>query len=635
SCDAAEDRGATLIDLGLAADVGAEVLGGTPRYAAPELRDRGEAGPAADLWALGVVLAEILDERAAAAADPGAAVAAWTPAGEPGRWVEALLARAPGGRPDARWLATRAARWLELRPDEEDAAGGRVARVRRTYLAARSPEARRGPVARSIAEPARDWLEEAVRWARKLDPPSVDDASILEPMGPVRRARWLVSLVGPSAAAWATGADERGEGELVAHAAALAQERDPSSWTLEDVLGRPGAGTRASWDPGDAEARLVRLAGELARPTPDAAAIELAENELARGLAPQALAVPLAAALARAGETGRAWAALATSTGPAADAVRGELARRRGQTAEAETMARRALAANDATTHGAARATLARLAWDAGDLDEAERRLEGARGPAPAEVRALVAWRRGTHEAALRSLDVALTEALDPDVIARLEASRGLLELSRGASVSALRSFGRAVELATRAGAVLEEATYLTSEASAATDAGDLPRALASATRAALLWERLGRPDRAARAWLARAGSLASIGVAHGADEAAEEARSRALASHDEQAVAYARWAQVEVRPPGDARAQEWAIEADERLRTGTVEDRARSAARLLVWAPDAISDARIAGIDAGASTLPAPTRWEWWGARAAAVLAGRRTDGDAGVLGA
>ena len=56
--DAAEDRGATLIDLGLASDVGAEVLGGTPRYAAPELRDRGEAGPAADLWALGVVLAE-------------------------------------------------------------------------------------------------------------------------------------------------------------------------------------------------------------------------------------------------------------------------------------------------------------------------------------------------------------------------------------------------------------------------------------------------------------------------------------------------------------------------------------------------------------------------------------------------
>jgi transcriptional regulator with GAF, ATPase, and Fis domain/tetratricopeptide (TPR) repeat protein len=632
--DAAEDRGATLIDLGLASDVGAEVLGGTPRYAAPELRDRGEAGPAADLWALGLVLAEILDPRVAESSDPVAVIEAWSATGEPARWVQALIARAPGGRPSAQWLASRAARWLDLRVDEREASSGRVERVRRTYLAARSQDVHRAQGTRAISEPARGWLEEAIGWARKMAPESPGARTPIEPMGAVRRARWLVSLVGPSAAAWVTGGDERGEGELVAHAVALARDRDPSAWTLEDLLGRVGSSPRA-WEPGSDAERVVRVVRELSRPAPDPAAIELAENDLARGRAPAAMALPLAAALARAGETGRAWAALATTEGSDADALRGELARRRGQTVEAGAMARRALASSDPATRGTAQATLARLAWDAGDLDEAERRLAGAHGPAAAEVRALVAWRRGTTEPALRALEVALAEPLDPDVIARLENVRGLLELSRGASVTALRAFGRAVELATRAGAVLEEATYLTSEASAATDAGDLARALASATRAALLWERLGHPDRAARAWLALAGSLASIGVAHGADEAAEEARARGLASHDEQAVAYARWAQVEVRPPGDEQARGWAIEADERLRDGTAEDRARSAARLLVWAPEAIPDGRIAGVDAGAPALSAPARWEWWGARAAAILAGRHTDGDAVVLGA
>jgi transcriptional regulator with GAF, ATPase, and Fis domain/tetratricopeptide (TPR) repeat protein len=634
SRDAADDRGATLIDLGLASDLGAEVLGGTPRYAAPELRERAEAGPAADLWALGLVLAEILDPRVAEASDPVAAVEAWSATGEPARWVEALLARAPGGRPGAKWLASRAARWLELRVDEREVASGRVARVRRTYLAARSHDVRLANVSRAIAEPARGWLEDAIRWARKLDPASVGTETSIEPMGAVRRARWLVSLAGASAAAWVTGGDERGEGELVAHAVALARERDPSAWTLEDLLGKGGPAP-GTWDPGNDDERVVRVVRELSRSAPDPAAIELAENELARGRAPAAMAFPLAAALARGGETGRAWAALAATEGAEADAFRGELARRRGQTAVAEAMARRALGTTEPATRGAAQATLGRLAWDAGDLDETERRLEGARGPAAAEVRALVAWRRGTYESALRALDVALAEPLDADVVARLENVKGLLELSRGASVAALRCFGRAVELAARAGAVLEEATYLTSEAAAASDAGDLARALASATRAALLWERLARPDRAARAWLARAGSLASIGVAHGADEAAEEARARALASRDEQAVAYARWAQVEVRPAGDERARGWAIEADERLRDGTVEDRARSAARLVVWAPEAITDGRIAAIDAGAPMLSAPARWEWWGARAAGILAGRRTDGDSAVLGA
>ncbi len=49
-----------------------------------------------------------------------------------------------------------------------------------------------------------------------------------------------------------------------------------------------------------------------------------------------------------------------------------------------------------------------------------------------------------------------------------------------------------------------------------------------------------------------------------------------------------------------------------------------RAAARLLVWAKDAIDAGRIAETDAAAATVGAPARWEWWGARAAAALDGR-----------
>jgi serine/threonine-protein kinase PknK len=47
------------------------------------------------------------------------------------------------------------------------------------------------------------------------------------------------------------------------------------------------------------------------------------------------------------------------------------------------------------------------------------------------------------------------------------------------------------------------------------------------------------------------------------------------------------------------------------------------------------MADARMAAVDAIVPSLSAPARWEWWGARAAALLAGRRAEGDPGVLGA
>jgi serine/threonine-protein kinase PknK len=637
SRDGAAYRGATLIDLGLAGEVELGALGGTARYAAPELRERAEGGPAADLWALGLLLAEILDSTAAHGSDPRATVAAWGRAdkSEPARWVEALVALAPGGRPSAAWIATRAARWLELGADVREAEQGRVEWVRRAYIAQHGGDLAAGAVASpAIGEPARAWLEDALTFASAIASTSGEGkVRVIEPLGAVKRARWLVALVGPAAAAWPLGLDDRTEGELAARVVRLALAREPSSWTLEDVLGR-GDVPASSWSVAEDGDRVARLVRELARPVPNPAALSLAEDEVVRTSASPTLAVQLASALARAGETGRAWAALAGVTGSEVEAVRAEIARRRGDAVEAERAAKRAMAGGDSAACWSAQATVARIACDAGDVDQADRHLDGARGVAAAEVRALVAWRRGDLDRGLRVVEQALAESLDGDAQARLEGTRGVLEFARGRSAAALRAFGRAVELATRAGAVVDEATYLTSDAAAATDAGDIGRALSNATRAALLWERLGRPEQAARAWLARATALALVGALHATDEAADEARARAFESRDVRAAAYARWAQVGAREPGDEQARAWAIEAADQLRGHSIEDDVRAWARLLVWAPGVLADRAIADGDSAAPAVGVAARWEWWGARARAVSEERRGDGDA-VLGA
>ena len=309
-----------------------------------------------------------------------------------------------------------------------------------------------------------------------------------------------------------------------------------------------------------------------------------------------------------------------------------------GETALARRLAEEVIDAASGSSRWSAQATRARLAWEDGDLAEADRWLEQARGPAADEVRALVAWRRASPEASLRMLDAALAAPVEHRTWRRgsKERARSARAFDGRRPAAALRAFwSRRGAGGARAGAVVDEATYLTSEAAAATDTGTRARALAASTRAALLWERLGQPGRAARAWLARAGALSTIGVRHGADEAAEEVRRRARLTGDTQAAAYALWARVEALPAGDETARAWAIQADAELGDVSAEDVARSAARLLVWAPAVVDDARIAATDGLAPSLSAPAQWEWWGARATAWLAGRRTAGDGAVLAA
>ena len=448
--NAASLRGATLIDLGLAGE-GATVLGGTARYASPELRERGEGGPAADMWALGMLLAEILDPAFARAAEPRRfrAEAASGQAQQPARWADALLGQAPGGRPGAAWIAARAARWLDLAVDGEDEAIGRMERVRRAYLRERARDLVEGATVESpIDGLAREWLESALGWVEKLAPArspvalsartggATGGRHAIVPLPAVRRARWLVALVGPSAASWPLAADARGEGELAARLVELARVRDPAGWTREDVVGAgdvPAARWTESPDTEPAE-RFARLMRELARPEVDAGALAAAEDAAQRGNVPEALALQLALALTRAGETGRAWAALAAVDGAEADAMRAEIARRRGETATARQAASRAATAGKASHAGAGRRLWRGWPGTRGTSTAPSGRSKVRGAPRrPRRARSSHGGAAPTTRARASST-TRCSSRVEAEPRARLEAARGLLDLARGDS---------------------------------------------------------------------------------------------------------------------------------------------------------------------------------------------------------
>ncbi|MEO7114016.1 MAG: GAF domain-containing protein, partial [Polyangiaceae bacterium] len=608
--DRAEDRRATLIDLGLATSVEEGARGGTQHYASPELRENPEsAGPASDLFALGVMLREILADHEST---------------EILRWIALLTARSPGARPSAAWIADRAAHFLELRSDAREASESRRASVRRVYLSLRHAElAQASRISGDVSGEGRAWLDETIALRKKIHQTPQNKADhdaqkndvTIGNMSPLMRARFWVALVGTPAAAWPI-EDASPENRIVARALELAAAIPIASWTYDDVRGKAEVEHLDPLPTGDE--LVATIATELGRPRPDARIVAFTENEVAAHRMPQAITLALSDALLRSGDAGRAAYALSTLEGTESDARRAEIARRAGDRESAEKIARRAIANGKGRPRDRARACLARLAWDQGHLEEALQIVSDAHGAAAAEVRALVAYSSGRIGDGLREIDGA--QARDVEELARLEAMRGMLEHARGESAASAHAFGRASELATQSGSVVEEATYLTGLAAAATDDGDVGRALNAATRAALLWERLGRDANAARAWLSRASALAALGATHVADEAAYEAGARSEASGDRRAAAYARWARVETRVAGDDVARAEALRAFAELVGGSEEDLGRASARLLIWASGAIDKTAISQADRASSGWSAGARWEWWGARATAI---------------
>ncbi|WP_438020071.1 sigma 54-interacting transcriptional regulator [Sorangium sp. So ce315] len=666
-----------MIDLGLACSLHeASVEGATLRYIARGDAELGDAR-ARDLLALGTLLAEVALPGVAAAPDPigaaRAAVATESAAGAPLDAIcRALLSPSPAARPSAAWvtesaraalagrraLSARAGREPAAAGDERDRQDRDARRVRAAYLRLRRRELE---AAIGVRDDVASWLADAfvvVQRARALaaaDPRAGDgaararqgEAQWLEPLGPDRVARWLTALAGTSAAAWPMGAIASVPERALADAlVALARQIPPRAWTLADVEAAAlGDGARrrrtaTATDRGGAAsperigaAEAAELALAIARVPPDPAAIEVIEQ---RHDAPASLVVAAANALRLHGDLGRARGlVLRACVRDAKDAapLAAEVLRRAGDRALAEERARAAVDAG-ADPEGRARAVLARIAIDAGALGAAEA-IAGSELTAPlCEVRALLAVLRG--DAARALAEVARGEALAGSVeeLARMAAVRGYA-WHAGDPERAHAAFSAAVDYAVRAGAVVEEATYRTGEAAAAVDLGDLGGAIATSTRAALLWEHLGRPAQAARALLACAAAYATAGLAHETRRMAEDAIARARDAGDTKAEAYALWAIADVAaargdgPAGaDAGPQPGARAAAARaaalLAGGSADDTLRAAARLLRHGAGALDGARIEELDEVASDpeLAAASRLDWWGARAARALA-------------
>lgn len=617
---------ARLIDLGLSTDAGAkEPAGGTPRYLAPELFDPGASsdGRARDLWALGLTLAEIADPELAAAPLPAEAWQASALPPELGAIVAALLGP-PAARPSAAWVRRRALVALGQATTELDPVQRRRAAVRRSYLAVRRHEieaaARFERSELCVDGAPGEWTAEAIERLRQIHRVRgrllSDRAPVVGPLDVIGRSRWLVALVGASAAAW----PDLGlsDDPLAERLLELCSELEPETLSLAHLASR---GWGAAFAP-PCDEDGIDLALALAQPMPAAGVLERAESLVHTGRASDRFRVELSRKLRLRGELGRALSVLDPASTPRMRVEAAEILRRAGERQRALQLLEGIDWSGTGSDVSSRRAAIvARLTLDAGDAAAALARLEG-QAPAPAvlETRALCELSKGRRAAALRSVEQARALAGSEEERARIEAVAATLAHAGGDAAAALRGFEVAAEHAARAGALLEEATYQTGVAAAASNLAELGTALTAARRAILLFEHLGRKREAARAALSRAAVYAQAGALIEAREAAEDAIRRAKAAEDRRCRAYAHLALADVLPEGDREGIEHAERARQLLMEGTDEDRLRAAARLLarggsvdVAAFDAIARDPAAAVEA---------RLDWWGARALAAAA-------------
>jgi len=625
-----------VIDLGLACDSqDKEIEGASPRYLARGDADLGHAR-ARDLVALGIVLAEIVDD--AVGRDTAPIIAARAAAlDEPLQSIcAALLAPQPGARPSAAWVADAASAALIVdvgsgATDSARTIERNVRQVRATYLRLRRHEMASATATRGDTAA---WLAGAVQWNRRAQSIAgevVNGTDLLGPMDAQQLARWLTALAGSSAAGWPVAPMLRlGEAATAAALVALARRTAPRIWTSLDLEAALSPGQAAAsvgpavspvlWgralDPGAA----TELALALVRVPADPRAIEVVERTPD---APSALLLAAVRALTLRGEYGRARSLVLRGVGVAAremDPVAAEVLRRAGDFGLASERARAAIA-RGVDPDGVARAVLARMALDAGRVGEA---ADLTRGAAPTaaicEVEALIAVAQGDSRRAFAEVARGEAFATTPEGLARLAGLKAYV--SHGHDPEAARqAFSLAADHAVRAGAIVEEASYLTGLAGAAADCGDIGLAMTSSRRGALLAELIERPSLVARALLAGAVANGTVGADHDAIRLAREVIFWARQASDVHAEAFAQWVIADASARFSAEAIAASRRAAELVASGMAAERLRAEARLLLHASGSLNAALIRELDGLASeegTASSAAKLEWWAARAA-----------------
>lgn len=607
-----------VVDLGLggAADE-ARPTGGTPRYLSPEVFDPQVAGDgrARDLWALGLTLAEIACESVACAPDPKAS-ALTGPLPEPVTdLILALLAQSPGARPSAAWVHRRARVLLGDTTDPTLEVSRRRRAVRRSYLGLRRQQilsaagSAEGDVA--VEGPPGEWLRATLAVAERvarLRATPLPGRRLLNDLGPFGRSRWLVVLVGPGAASWPI--EFESDADLANRLLQVVQHGPPEALTFGELRGGRVQAAPPLQDP--LEVALALGAGHV-----EESVLTAAEGMVLEGRLGDAGSLALGRALRKRGELGRALALLGRLATPEGHLEAAETARRARDTEQChQWLARCHDLALDSAARARMQAIVARLALDEGDATRALAELERApETAATLESRALAELALGRRERAALSIAAGRALAHDDEQRARIEAVAGNLAHWNGDMRTALACAEKAAELASRASAVLEEATYLTSRAAAASHLGEIASALEAARRAVLLFEHLRRPREAARAMLSQADAFAKSGATEEAVEAARDAIARARAVGDRQCQAYAHLVLADVLADSDHDGAEHARRGRDLLETPTSDDRLRAAARCLrrgVSVPveelDRAARSPSAAVDA---------RAEYWTARA------------------
>ncbi len=612
----AEPGGARLIDFGLSVQASAETAtGGTRRYLAPEVFSGEGSGDARsrDLFALGVVLAELLNaEVALAGADPVAAIA------------RALLARAPGARPSAAWVSKRAA--LVLAEPPPSPADDRERAVRRAYRFAQRRElfeaARAAHVELQVGDVAAACLEPALALLGKIrvlrGQPQTGTA-VLRCLDALGRARFLVSLVGVAASAWPA-LPATPDAELLRLAFEAVSRGKPQSLGFFDFE----AGRRAQTRPATVDP--LALALSLRDPGAGEPAVDAAEAWVRSGDAPPSLRLELTRTLRLRGELGRAAALLESETSPEARMELAEILRRAGDLPGALSTLEGIPAGASAEIRSRAAALRGRAELDAGRLESLPPWLEDQLETAPlSECLALRSLGQGrVTEARGHALRARLLSQND-EQRARAESLFGMIAHAAGEAEPALLAFRLSSEFAARAGAIVEEATYATGVAAAAVNLGDLGQALSAAQRALLLFEHLGRAGDAARAVLSIAAAHAAAGAGIEAREAAEEAISRAKLSGDARCRAYAHLVLCDVAEHNSESIEH--VRRASSLLELTPDDELRCGSRLLQHGADRDRDpsesaVELVKLDALARRAEAAVdaRLEWWKARANAL---------------
>ncbi len=623
---------ARLVDLGLGESLElTHPRGGTPRYLAPEVTSQsGSDGRSRDLWAFGRMLLEVLPDTGATGYAASERLRVLR------ELAQALSAEQPMMRPSPEWAARTARRLLGAEDDGNLTVEARRASVRHAYLEVRRSQvlaaarARRAQVA--VGGLPGEWLSGALNAARQLEQLSgaepTPTETTLTDCTPIEIASWLLRLAGPIASAWPHPQGDGGDALLAERLWQLA-ETTPLEGLVPSQLVGPAAiaaAESATLDPYEIIAALQNP--PVARPWLDAA-LRLAE----RPDCPPTVRVLLARQLRARGDYAESLAVLPRGVGSGRlDAERAETLRRARLSEEARACALPLSRCEDPETRSLASAVLGRLMLDAGQLSESRQWVESAPPSAASlEVLALVDTARGELGAARDALLQARAQPLDEERRGRLLAIEGNIEHRAGHPERALQCLQGAADAALRNGATLEEATYLTGVAAAASDAGHLGVALSAALRATLLFEHLDLEALAARAALGRASVLAQCGEGPELREALAQVESLARRGGDKRCQAFAYLLQCDLADPAAAR--DYLERAQSLLDAGDGDDRLQSGARALrlgVQVDRAALDAlaRDPARDVSARLL-------WWAERALVALANGPSEEEPALLAA